>query len=361
MDFEIVISDNFSENHPHESISFISDPRVRIVQPSKRLSMQEHYEFALGQAKGHWILLMGADDGILTGIFEKMDRLCADFPDIEVFNWRRAYYFWPGVEDIYGSLRLSVVSQQKVSVQGSSRKFFLALLGIQPMLDLPQIYTCSFVKRDLIERIKSIETKRIYPASIPDIYSSVAVLQNINKYGRSSSPLTLVGSSPTSLGIGNRIYDDNDQNSLQNGSILHRSTIREIHEEKINSYYLLDAYKSYCEFKNQKICNLKLIAGTIGTASEILYRGKILHFLPRIVDIYGTKLVLAFTLPLVLTGSLLGPLKLFTAKWNQLREWLIFMRSPNSWKIHISENSDLGSIQGAIKLVAGEVRKREIG
>jgi glycosyltransferase involved in cell wall biosynthesis len=244
-DFEIVISDNRSADGTLEFLSAISDPRLVVVQPDKRLSMQEHYEFALKFAKGEWVNLLGADDFPLPWIFSDMDKLTQKNPNYEVINWTRSYFFWPGVEGIYGDVRLSYTELDAQENIVSSRSLFFGLLGLYQILDLPQLYTCAFISMELINRIKRAGQGNFYAKSIPDIYSTIELLMATTGYLRTQRPLTLVGSSNSSLGIGNRIYLDYENNSLNPHSLLNQLTDRNLHEQKISSYYLLDCYINY--------------------------------------------------------------------------------------------------------------------
>jgi hypothetical protein len=182
---------------------------------------------------------------------------------------------------------------------------------------------------------------------------------NTNHYIRSYVPLTLVGSSPSSLGIGNRIYQDSRENSSLQSDILHNSTITQIHEGKFNSYYLLDAYKTYCSFRNERVDKIKLIFGTIGTISEILAKGRVRDYLPEVVTVFGKKTVYISFVPLVCVGFVLNVARFGLTRWVRLFRWVNLRFDPKAWNIQIDEQFGLNSIEDALRLVAEETIKRQ--
>jgi glycosyltransferase involved in cell wall biosynthesis len=57
-DFEVVVSDNSSpEDEPEleKVVAKTADSRVRYVRPPAELTMGEHWEFALGHARGEYV------------------------------------------------------------------------------------------------------------------------------------------------------------------------------------------------------------------------------------------------------------------------------------------------------------------
>jgi hypothetical protein len=145
-------------------------------------------------------------------------------------------------------------------------------LGVKQILDLPQLYTCSFISSELIQRVKEKGGGRFYTKSIPDIYSSIELLQSSRKFLRICRPMTLVGSSKSSLGIGNRIYKDFSDNSASSTPLLNSRIHYDLHKQKISSYYLLDAYLNYSEKHQQLPKKTYLLIAQIGVATELLRR-----------------------------------------------------------------------------------------
>lgn len=276
-DFEVIVSDNNSSDGTSDYLEKIQDPRVIKVRPQMRLSMQEHYEFALSHARGEWVNLLGADDFPLPTMFSEMDKLLSKSPSAEIITWTRSYFFWPGVEEIYGDIRLSYTELKTKRKKSSQKTFMLALLAQHQILDLPQLYTCSFVSARLIDEIKKNGGGCFYTDSIPDIYSSVELLLTSSSFIRIAYPLTLVGSSNASLGIGDRIYLDHQVNNSTEKNLLSQQTNKELHVQKISPYFLLDCYLSYAAKHSLEVKRSFVILALIGVSGEMIRRKEFLQ------------------------------------------------------------------------------------
>jgi glycosyltransferase involved in cell wall biosynthesis len=64
-DFEVVVSDNCSEDDTREVVQAFSDPRVRYVQTASHGTIGDSWEFARSQAKGTLVMMLSDDDALL--------------------------------------------------------------------------------------------------------------------------------------------------------------------------------------------------------------------------------------------------------------------------------------------------------
>jgi glycosyltransferase involved in cell wall biosynthesis len=359
-DFEIVVSDNLSADGTFEFLSSISDPRLVVVRPDKRLSMHEHYEFALFHASGEWVNLLGADDFSLPSAFSKMDELTSEFPSVEIITWDRSYFFWPGVEDIYGDIRLSYTESKAQRTISSRKTLLFGLLGQEQILDLPQLYTCSFISASLIEAVRENGRGRFYTDSIPDIYSSVELLLASSSFIKIAHPLTLVGSSKASLGIGDRIYLDHQMNNSTKKSLLSEKTDKELHVKKISPYFLLDCYLSYAVKHSIQARRFFIILALTGVAGELLKRKvllqnvKLLRKATRLLDIPIAWLSLALLLSLPNLSIRL------VREFQRKASRRLMRRYRKDWiKIHAVATSKLVGLEQALEVIA-EVRSKNL-
>lgn len=166
--------------------------------------MAEHYEWCIKRLSGLWLTVLGADDGLLPWGFHVARRMVELAPAAEALMFRRAYYFWPGVEAQYGDSRISL------SIEGSWRNVDGAqavqrvLRGRGEHFDLPQIYTNNFVKRDVVERVGARSQGKIICERNPDVYSGVAVAHLARTIVRCEVPAFWTGTSPSSMGLKQR-------------------------------------------------------------------------------------------------------------------------------------------------------------
>src|SRR3954468_2228340 len=71
--FEVIVSDNRSEDGTREAVQRIADDRVRYIDTGERLAMTDNWEFALGHARGRYALFVGDDDAILPGALDRLE------------------------------------------------------------------------------------------------------------------------------------------------------------------------------------------------------------------------------------------------------------------------------------------------
>src|SRR5262245_26841258 len=64
-DCEIVVADNHSAPPTREVVDSFSDRRIRYVRTPAPLAMSDSWDFAVSQATGEYVLLIGSDDGLL--------------------------------------------------------------------------------------------------------------------------------------------------------------------------------------------------------------------------------------------------------------------------------------------------------
>ena len=96
-DFELVVSDNASDDGTPEILAdAAADPRLRVLRQPRPLGVTDNWNAALAAAGGERIVLLGDDDLMLDGYFERADELLSAHgePDVLLYN---AYAFASGV------------------------------------------------------------------------------------------------------------------------------------------------------------------------------------------------------------------------------------------------------------------------
>jgi glycosyltransferase involved in cell wall biosynthesis len=205
---EVIVSDNHSSDSTFEYLAMLGDPRLRITQPPRPLSMTMHYEYLLSLAQGEWVTIVGDDDGVMPYFFECLERVTAQFTEIDIISSRRSHYFWDGCQDIYGDVVVSYQSSAIKKLRSTKRDLVFALADLRSCFDMPQIYTTCVLKRQLISDIKERSGGQFYKSIIPDMYSVVALSLQSDRYLRLEDPLFWVGTSNKSMAISDRIYRD---------------------------------------------------------------------------------------------------------------------------------------------------------
>lgn len=202
-DIELLVSVNHSTDNTLEILRQFQDPRLRVIVPPRPLSMTSHYEWCLQQATGEWVTIIGDDDGVMPYFFPEIEKLLNryDSKPVDAFIFRRAYYFWPGCDDVYGKKVIRACAGRSIKKLSGKLSVLRAILFDFDHFDLPQVYTNNLVRRSLIENIRSISAGKFYNELNPDVYSGVAVALKARSIVRSELPLFWSGTSPKSVSI----------------------------------------------------------------------------------------------------------------------------------------------------------------
>ena len=74
-DYEIIVSDNCSQDQTASVVQEIGAGRVRYIKPGQVLAMPDHWEFALQQARGRFVVYLCDDDAWAPGVLERVSSL----------------------------------------------------------------------------------------------------------------------------------------------------------------------------------------------------------------------------------------------------------------------------------------------
>lgn len=96
-DWEVVISDNHSEQDIAGYIRSLGDERVRYLRTPRSLPVTENWNNALAAAEGDYVIMLGDDDALLKGYFTAMRRLISTFSTPDLIYHSALLYAYPSV------------------------------------------------------------------------------------------------------------------------------------------------------------------------------------------------------------------------------------------------------------------------
>ena len=102
-DFELLVSDNFSQIPASEILAGVKDERLRIIRTDRRLPLADHWEFAWKHVRGEYVMNLGDDNALHPGILSFADRTIREH-DLDILSWRACAYFHPDWNIVYGPL-----------------------------------------------------------------------------------------------------------------------------------------------------------------------------------------------------------------------------------------------------------------
>lgn len=194
---EILVCDNFSQDNTSDVVASFSDNRIRYINSGQRLSMAENWEYAFTHVNADYVTVLGDDDALLPNAIQNLINLIEKF-NYPIITWLKVEYCWPNYIDpeLRDFIRIPLRNQLiSISSTTSLRQLYKFQLGYSSG---PCIYN-SLVSMDCVKQIVKRDG-RLFPATSPDIYSSLALASVTEHYLFSSFPFSINGASAQSNG-----------------------------------------------------------------------------------------------------------------------------------------------------------------
>jgi hypothetical protein len=205
-ELEVVVSDTSSDDGLIRAVGLGTaaggDPRLRYLRPQQPLDMTGNHNFAVAQARGDFVCLIGDDDSITSHLVDaagwaRRNAVRCVAPNV-VSN-----YVWPDFRSrFFGAghaARLYLPREVGgASERGATTALEVALEGaVQGTDGLPKIYH-GLVSREVLEKVRE-RTGQYFHGSSPDVAGAVAIAAVLAEEGRNfhtvDFPLTLPGAS----------------------------------------------------------------------------------------------------------------------------------------------------------------------
>lgn len=206
-DWEIIVSDNCSEEDIEGYIKSLNESRIKYQRTAYFVSVTDNWNNAIDMHTGDYIIMLGDDDCLLKGYFTTCLKLLQthDFPEM---LYSSAYiYMYPSVLEQYPNGKLETLENAS----------FLLKKELPYLLDHPQrialvkktlrfnmMFTFnaqfSLLSSGLVRRLKT-KYGPFYQSPYPDFYSTIAVLLQADKVLAVPSRLVIIGVSPKSFGF----------------------------------------------------------------------------------------------------------------------------------------------------------------
>jgi len=248
--FEIIVSDNCSEDQTSEIVQSFSDSRIKYYRTPKKLGMTANWEFALSKVQEGMVSILGDDDAFMPDSLQRINRLL-DESQADAIAWKQSFYRWPSNHFVRIKNLLSIPFDRKVEIRHGQREleFLLALKRLPA--DMPWLYA-GFVDIKYIRQIKDSCEGNFFFSKIPDIYSSIVLASVIDRYVFSSYPLSIAGHSSKSNGAAQ--IQSSEHVVEQNTQFLKESISHPFHEklEFVHVYPVL-IWECYLQAKEKNI------------------------------------------------------------------------------------------------------------
>ncbi|MCF6245788.1 MAG: glycosyltransferase family 2 protein [Desulfobacula sp.] len=220
-DWEIIVSDNFSDEDIAGYIKSLVEPRIKYFRTQSFIPVTDNWNNALDKCTGDYVIMLGDDDCLMKGYFSTLKRFIRTFESPD-FIYTNAFLYaypdvMPGVQD--GFLR--TYSRRKI-YQSESEPFLLkknqAMGFVKDALNFKVTFDFnmqfSLVSRRLIMEMKHYGP--FYQSPYPDYYATNAMMLKAKRILVVPLPLVTIGISPKSFGFYYFNDAENDGNEFLN-------------------------------------------------------------------------------------------------------------------------------------------------
>lgn len=205
-DWEVIISDNASEEDIEGYVRELDDSRVRYVRTERFVPVTDNWNNALRHSSGEWVIMLGDDDalmpGYLTALRETISR-CRNPEAVYTGSYQFAY---PGVlpNDPDGFLRLKLTApffahsrEPFVVDPEETRSLARAAAGMRNHFDFNMQHAA--IARTTIDALANGGS--FYRSPFPDYYAINHVFAVCQRIAVDPHPRVIVGVTPRSYGF----------------------------------------------------------------------------------------------------------------------------------------------------------------
>lgn len=204
-DWEIVVSDNASEEDIAGYVRSLGDPRIRYFRTGSFVPVTDNWNNALDKSTGDYVVMLGDDDCLMKGYFATLRRLIGErgAPDLVYHGaWLYAY---PGVMPGFPDGFLQPYGYAGF-LKDAKEPFWLergvALKCVRDSMDFRVTFgfnmQFALVTRRLIDALRG--KGPFFQSPYPDYYAMNAALLKAERILVCPQPLVTIGVSPKSFG-----------------------------------------------------------------------------------------------------------------------------------------------------------------
>ncbi len=207
--YEVLISVNTNDDHEIkkilDTINCFGSDKIRCVFTPFQLKLSKSFEYAFLNAKGEYIISIGADDALVPTALQKIGSLLEEREN-DIFMWDIALFFWPSKGSTKPFFRytkkdrLNIDDESYVStIRFTNNELLSFVLGKKHYLGMPNFYlkTC-FKKTILFELIDS--TGKLFDGISQDLYTGIYNILSNKDICLINDILVIAGTSENSFG-----------------------------------------------------------------------------------------------------------------------------------------------------------------
>lgn len=204
-DWEIILSDNFSDQDIRGYVQSLGDPRVRYYRTDRSIHVTDNWNNAMEKATGDYVVTLGDDDCLMKGYFRRIASLVSEFSEPDGIYTNALLFAYPGVmPDSPGGFLQSYGYAPFFT--GRNHPFLLdraeARDLVRESLNFRMRFTYNMQHSAIrMAFIRSLLSKGpFFQSPYPDFYATNVMFLKAAKMLICPAPLVTIGISPKSFG-----------------------------------------------------------------------------------------------------------------------------------------------------------------
>lgn len=204
--WEIIISDNCSEEDIHGYVASLNDARIKYTRTSSFIPVTANWNNALENSSGDYVIMLGDDDCLMPEYFKRMLSLIQEHnsPDF-LYNSAFLYHYPKVLPDHPNGLVHTWGSAS--FLEGKNAPFLLdkkeALRLVQETMGFKVTFNYNMqfalISRAMIDRLASYGP--FFQSPYPDYYAMTALFLKAERILAVPEPLVVIGVTPKSFGF----------------------------------------------------------------------------------------------------------------------------------------------------------------
>jgi glycosyltransferase involved in cell wall biosynthesis len=203
-DWEVIVSDNASEDDIAGHVRSLNDPRIKYYRTDRFVPVTENWNNALARSSGDYVVMLGDDDCLMQGYFQTVDGLTREYDSPDLIYLAGYLFAYPGVlpGHPHGFLQL-----YRQAIFDSSEPFLLAreraraIVRASLSFKMHAAYNMQYsvIHRRMIDAAKP--RGDFFQSPYPDFYATNALFLTADRILICPRPLVTIGISPKSYGF----------------------------------------------------------------------------------------------------------------------------------------------------------------
>ncbi len=206
-DWEVIVSDNCSEEDVEGYVRSLADPRIKYYRTDSFVPVTDNWNNALEKSTGDYVIMLGDDDCLMQSFFSTVSRLVEEF-DHPDFVYTSAYlYVYPGVHPAIAEGRVQAHGHAAFLHNGSDQPYLLdtgqARELVKGFVNFKLLYDYNMqfftVSRKFIESLA--DKGAFFQSPFPDFYASNVMFLKAERILICPYRLVTIGVTPKSYGF----------------------------------------------------------------------------------------------------------------------------------------------------------------